>query len=287
MEPLPDSQRGAVDTLLRFIGFMAGAMDLRATSMSNYVAAVRHFWHRALRCDPSAGSPLPSDLISAFGAADTRAPLFRRAFPAAWLPYACSLSDDPVVALAFTVGFSFFFRVSEYCTTPEWGAILRAKHLFVVDGRLVADVPFSKTDFERRGSRHARDATGCAQCPVALFERYRTERGAPDPDSPALVWRSGRPFTSDHLNRLIKTVASHFGADPLLYSSHSLRSGGVTAMHAAGADPVLLVREGRWASIEGLFKYLRMDATAASSFTAGMLGSVSVAAPSRPVVPPR
>ena len=58
-------------------------------------------------------------------------------------------------------------------------------------------------------------------------------------------------------------------------------------MHAAGADPVLLVREGRWASIEGLFKYLRMDATAASSFTAGMLGSVSVAAPSRPVVPPR
>lgn len=250
-------------------------MDLRARTMSTYVAAVRHYWHRAVRCDPSAGSPLPSDLIASFAVADTRAPLYRRAFPAAWLRYACSLSDDPVVPLAFLVGFSFFFRVSEYCTTSAYGTVLLARHLFVEGGRLIADVAHSKTDQERRGSRHARDATGCDLCPIAAFERYRAERGPVNADAPALVWRSGRAFTSDDINRLIKTVAAHFGADPLLYSSHSLRAGGVTAMHAAGAETLVLVREGRWASIEGLLKYLRMDATTAAAFSSGMLGSTA------------
>jgi hypothetical protein len=255
--------------------------------MSGYVAAVRHFWHRALRHDPSVGSPLPGDLISSFGAADTRVPLFRRSFPASWLSYACSLSDDHVVPLAFVIGFAFFLRVSEYCTVPEYGAILLAKHLFVDADRLILDIPHSKTDLERRGSRHARNATGCPLCPVTLFERYRAARGPRDAAAPALVWASGRAFTADDINRLIKTVASHFGADPLLYSSHSLRSGGVSAMHAAGADPVILVREGRWASTEGLFKYLRMDATAASSFSAGMLDASAGTSSSRPLVPPR
>lgn len=286
--PHPVNHRDAVDALLRFIAYMNCVMDLRASTMSNYVAAVRHYWHRAVRSDPSAGSPLPSDLISALGAADTRAPLFRRSFPATWLPYACSLSDDPVVTLAFTIGFSFFFRVSEYCTTPEHGAILRVKHLFVEAGRLIVDVPYSKTDIERRGSRHARDATGCSLCPVTAFERYIAERGPADLDAPALVWRTGRPFTSADINCLIKTVAAHFNADPLLYSSHSLRAGGVTAMHAAGADTLVLVREGRWASTEGLFKYLRMDATTAAAFSFGMLGSPDAnVAQSRPRVPPR
>jgi len=286
LDPFPSSPLAAVDTLLRFIWFMGTRMLLRASSMSQYVASVRYMWHRSpLRSDPSSGSPLPSAYIDFFRANDKRPALFRRAFDREWLRYTLDLSDDPVVPLAFAIGFFFFLRVSEYCVTDK-GSILRAENVLVASDCLVLDIPYSKTDKERRGSRHARRRTGGRMCLVALYEAYRASRPAGSADEPALVWRSGRPFTDDDLNALIKRVATHFGADPLLFSSHSLRSGGVTAMHAAGAPETVLIREGRWASIEGLLKYLRMDASAAADFAADMLPD-SLAPRPRPPKAPR
>lgn len=318
LTPDPPGHRESVDVLLRFIAYMSVARQLRAGTMSNYLAAVRHLWHRTLRFDPSAGSPLPHALVASLGALDTRSPLFRRAFPRSWLLTAFSLSDDPVVPLAFVLGFVFFLRVSEYTSTPtghrddssddesvasqtgpfapvrtpRW---LHTSDLAVHDGRVIIDIRRSKTDTARRGSRHARDATGGALCPVALLLRYLAERGTRDPDSPALAWRNGRAFTAADLNSLIKVAAAQHNSDPLLYSSHSLRAGGVTEMHAemsrrGSVDLMVLVREGRWASVEGLLKYLRMDATVASSLSGGMLGDAPTCSSSAPppnAVPPR
>ena len=309
----PSTHRDSVDVILRFVAYMATVRQLRASTMSNYIAAVRHFWHRSQRCDPSFGSPLPSALIAALSAVDTRVPLFRRAFPRAWLSSSLSLSDDPVVPLAFVIGFVFFLRVSEYTWSPDGGDSsdddappangpfagareprrLLAPDLFVLDDRVILDIRQSKTDKIRLGSRHARDATGGPLCPVALLRRYTAERGPCGAHSPALVWRDGREFTAAHLNSLIKVIAARHGADPLLYSSHSLRAGGVTEMHAemsrrGSVDVMVLVREGRWKSTEGLQKYLRMDATVAASLSSGMLGARSSSAPpARSPVPPR
>ena len=77
----------------------------------------------------------------------------------------------------------------------------------------------------------------------------------------------GHPLTAEKLNSLIKRTASHFGLDPALFSSHSLRSGGATALHKAEAGVEIIMHEGRWASMEFVLYYLRMDATTAAIFS--------------------
>lgn len=281
-DPRPSTDRAAVDLLLRFVEFLHNDRGLRSNTISTYTAAVRHWWHRELRCDPSAGSRLPSALLRTITASSDLPPLFRRNFMSDWLPFSFELSDDPVVALAFVVGFSFFLRVSEYLTVSRDGAAvtqLRWAHIWVHDDALWLDIVKSKTDLERRGSRHSRISCGGALCPVGLFLRYAASRPSPpDPASPAFAWADGRPFTADQFNALIKRAVARGGADPLLYSSHSMRSGGVTAMHAAGASIPVLIREGRWASIDGLMKYLRLDPYVGSVFTGPMLGPLAACA---------
>ena len=286
LDPLPATQRDATDVLLRFIGYMSAVLHLRASTMQGYVAAVRYMWHRSsLRCDPSAGSPLPASLISTFASSDTRTPLFRRHFERAWLLRALTLSDDPVVPLALVVGFTFFLRVSEYCTVQGKHVLTRAGLVAYPDG-IGLNIERSKKDQERRGSKHRRRMCGGPLCPLALLHRYLATRPPGPPDGPALVWRDGRPFTSDQLNGIIKDAVRLCGTDPLLYSSHSLRSGGVTAMHAAGATVDVLIREGRWVSIEGLLKYLRLDDVPGSLFTGAMLYDLASSVVGVPRPPP-
>jgi len=293
MNPLPASDVEAVDTLLRFVAWGSAYRSLRASTLSQYVAAVRHMWHRSiLRRDPSAGSPLVSSYLSAVQATDKRPALFRHPFPPDWLPHACARSPDPVIKLAFLIGFSFFLRVSEYCSTPEHGSVLRRRHLFVRNGCLVLDIPHSKTDKVRRGSWHQRQGTGGTLCPVTAYLEYAAAHPDAPPDSVGLVWLDGRPLSAARFNLIIKEVANFFGADESLYSSHALRSGGVTAFSRAGAPVDLCIREGRWSSIAGLLKYLRLDSSAAAGYTAGMLeggGAPAALAPRPPldVIAPR
>lgn len=258
---------------------MASVMALRCSTMHGYVAAVRYDWHRALRSDPSSGSPLPAELINALAAEADLPPLFRQHFPREWLATAAALSDDPVVELAFVVGWFFFLRVSEYCTTTDRfgasGSRLRARDMTLVANGLRVNIAISKTDQVRRGSAHIRGPTGSATCPVEAFRRYVAARPGLDPDGPALVWADGRAFTSRDLNRFIAQVTAAHGATSSLYSSHSLRSGGVTAAHAAGHEVPLLIREGRWASIDGLMIYLRMSPNAGAALSVGQITGIA------------
>ena len=275
---LPSSSMSATNILLRFIAYMAHVRNLRVSTMSGYVTAVRHMWHRSdLRRDPSEGSPLPGQFLSSLGKLDSKPPLFRRAFHADWLPFAVGLSPDPVVRLAFSIGFLFFLRVSEYCTT-DGVTRLFAHHITVVDDCLVIDIAISKTDQVRRGSIHQRRAiSGRLLCPVASYLAYRASRPYIESE-PALMCIDGRPFTADMLNVIIKAAAANFGFLPLYFSSHSLRAGGATALHRAGAGVEIVMREGRWASIESVFFYLRLDSVTAASFSTTMLPADSTAA---------
>jgi hypothetical protein len=283
LNPFPSNPRSATDLLLRFIAYMSQVHNLRSSTMSGYVTHVRHMWHRSdLRRDPSEGSPLPGQFLGSLGKLDTRPPLFRRAFPAPWLTFAAGLSPDPVVRLAFSIGFLFFLRVSEYCTT-DGDARLLSRHITIVNDCLVLDIVISKTDLLRRGSIHQRKAIpGHFLCPVASYQAYRASRPY-NASEPALMCSDGRPFTADMLNALIKITAAHFGFLPLYFSSHSLRSGGATALHRAGAGVEILMREGRWASIESVFFYLRLDSVTAAAFSTTMLPAASsLPAPTHP-----
>ena len=271
LNPYPSSHLAATNLILRFIAYGSHVRNLRPSTLAGYVSAVRHMWHRSdLRCDPSHGSPLPGQFLGSLGKTDTRPPLYRRAFQPSWLAYAAGLSPDPVVRLAFSIGFLFFLRVSEYCTT-DGRTRLFAHHITVVDNCLAIDIAISKTDQERHGSFHMRSAIpGNLLCPVASYLAYRASRPYVASE-PALMCSDGRPFTADMLNVIIKAVATHFGYQPLFFSSHSLRSGGATAQHRAGAGVEIIMREGRWASLESVFFYLRLDSVTASSFSTRML----------------
>jgi hypothetical protein len=265
--PTPE---GADDLLCCFVHYLFNDRDLRPSTIKHYLSAVLHYW-RLVRFVPSA-SRLYASLLAHYRSVNVKPGLFRRPFESAWLPLVLELYDDPVVPLAIALGFVFFLRVSEYAWTSEHGARLLARDLFVWEDVVNLEISVSKTDLVRRGSRHQRNATGGPCCPVRLLRAYREAHPGLAPSGPALVWRDGRPLTDHHVNAIVKAVVARAGADPAAYSSHSLRSGGVTAAHAGGAPIPVLIREGRWSSVRGLMLYLRMRPDAARGLTALMLG---------------
>ena len=209
-------------------------------------------------------------------------PLHRQPFAAAWVPEQPD-KGDTVASFAVLLGFLFFLRVSEYCSTSAHGARLTVDGLSIIDTpdgeALQLTIRRSKTDQVGRGSVHIRGATGCSRCPVAAFRRYVATRRHTAASAPALQWRDGRPFTDAHLNDAVKALVSAHGSSPDFFSSHSLRVGGACAAMAAGRSDAWMLREGRWKSIESLHTYIRL----ASSFgaTADMLACADVPSDSR------
>lgn len=253
-----------------FIEWMA-ALEYRPGTVDHYVTAVRHFWITATGSDPSFGRKRPGLLIRDYRARCTLEPLFRRAFEAHWLHHGLRYSD-PVVPLALYIGFVFFLRVSEYCTTESTGCRLSVRHLNLLpDGDLAIEIPVSKTDTVHRGSSHRRKPVEGALDHRLLYAAYAATRPNNAPDAPALQWRDGRPLTDADINRIIKEIVSAAGQDPQFYSSHSLRSGGATAAAAAGFPDSWIMREGRWEALESLSTYLRASAQCFADMTAKLL----------------
>ena len=104
----------------------------------------------------------------------------------------------------------------------------------------------------------------------------------------ATSWHAGRAFTDAHLNAAIKSIAAANGAAPDFFSSHSLRSGGVTAALATGLDQAIAMREGRWLSVTSLVTYIRLASNlgapspALQTARARTLSSVAAVASHRP-----
>lgn len=257
----------------------------RTSSMRGYRSAVLHYWRTMLPDShiPYAKMHRSSLLLRHYTAISDLEPLHRHPFPAPWLPTAPPQHIDSVESFAILLGFVFFLRVSEYCSTHKHGSRLCVDNLTVITlpsgiEALCLTIRKSKTDLVGAGSVHLREATGCAHCPVRRFRAYAATRPDSRPDAPALQWRDGRPFSDAHLNITVKAlVRSHGHADDF-FSSHSLRSGGASAGLAAGMSDALLMREGRWKSISSLLTYVRLACHAGATTTAALVGGTAVPA---------
>ena len=95
-----------------------------------------------------------------------------------------------------------------------------------------------------------------------------------------MQWLDGSAVTSAQLTTLVKSLAVAAGASPALFSSHSLRSGGVCAALACGQGEAVAMREGRWASLNSLKHYIRLASTA------GIFGSNALSSTFVPHIDP-
>lgn len=64
--------------------------------------------------------------------------------------------------------------------------------------------------------------------------------------SPTTPGNQRRHLTTDRMESVCKAVARRFGLNPARCGTHSLRNGGATTLHAAGASMATIVQAGGW-----------------------------------------
>ena len=97
-------------------------------------------------------------------------------------------------------------------------------------------------------------------CPVAAAWTLLTEaaaRGAHE-DEPLCSWTRDQPVTCEAMSSFAKKAAELCGANPMLFSTHSFRSGGATALFRGGATDLAIQKFGRWRS-DTYKQYARID----------------------------
>ena len=99
--------------------------------------------------------------------------------------------------------------------------------------------------------------------PHALFQRYRSAMQAYSPTPDSLLWQlpseRGRPLRENQVSIWLADMLTAVHAQPppgVLWSMHSLRSGGATAALAIGADIATIARWGLWRSLASVDAYL-------------------------------
>jgi len=130
-----------------------------------------------------------------------------------------SLRDRVVLAVGFATG----VRRSELVAL-RWSDLVEHP-----DGYAVR-IGQSKTDKTGRGQHVAiRRHADAELCPVVLLQRWRDDQGVDDRSRDVIFGICDRTVAE-----IVKRAVELSGADPKLYSAHSLRSGMITA---AGHDP--------------------------------------------------
>jgi len=172
-------------------------------------------------------------------------------------------SEPLVLRLALLLAMTMLMRVGEYTTPRGEGKFNAALHAtwrrigINADGtELLFNIPGSKTDTHNVGSLRQCGALPEAPqyCAVRLFQQYRrrvrARRLACGVDDPLLVLDNGTPLRSSHVCAAVRRAVAK-GAPELdvsLFSSHSLRSGGATALAHAGYSDRDIMLLGRWKS---------------------------------------
>lgn len=168
-----------------------------------------------------------------------------------------------VLWAAFTTGWFFLLRVSEYLARNEWDE--RTLRGIDIDFRqdnvsvdpwnaeeVVVMLKQTKTDQLGFGTVRNHFLTNDVLCPVkALAEVFRQfpERWRGSESSlPLFRMEGGEPIQRSDIQQLLRNAAIATGLDPDRIGTHSLRSGGATAMYHVCPDVQKLRRYGRWNS---------------------------------------
>ena len=180
---------------------------------------------------------------------------------------------------ALTVGFNYFLCSHEYLKVPDkkgrtkpvalrWGHVLFLNEACLADGqnirqslvgtevaeadRILLDVLSTKN---RLGDA-TRDSpmTGTDLCAVTALKKLylhicRAEGKPPAADRIVFLEDSGQPLSRAQVNSTLQENLEFFGLKSDLashFASHSLRRGGACAYIAAGMDPAVVKKIGRW-----------------------------------------
>ena len=97
------------------------------------------------------------------------------------------------------------------------------------------------------------------------------ERLTEESHLPFFRWESGEAVTRDEVRRMLGSAALQQGMPAEILGTHSLRSGGASALyHATGGNTSVVKRLGRWAS-EAFEGYLWEDRTLTKGLTTAMI----------------
>ena len=82
-----------------------------------------------------------------------------------------------------------------------------------------------------------------------------------------------RQVSSSSISNAVKRAAKLYGLDPKRYSSHSLRSGGATAMFLGGSSDATVQLFGRWTS-DAYKAYVRIETSTNEKLATKMIKSL-------------
>ncbi|CAB4031942.1 integrase recombinase xerD homolog, partial [Paramuricea clavata] len=147
----------------------------------------------------------------------------------------CTLKGLIWTALIFSLGFTGLFRVSELLNIKAQDIGIQAEHLEIV-------VRKSKTDQYRQGNIVYIAKTNGPACPHSLLLRFYSLTGT-QPRSNVYIFRSlsslkkstlneadNKSFSYSRCREIVKETLAVVGEDPAQFGTHSLRSGGATAI---------------------------------------------------------
>lgn len=212
----------------------------------------------------------------------------RRPFSAT--PAIISTSPAPTTVLsggATVVGFFFLLRRSEYLAVDgkfSQFAIQRRDMIFKDrTGRLARTrhdvhtvtlrIRGSKNDQLRESTTRALYRSGSSWlCPVrAAWALVEESKDAKLPDnSPLCKLHDGSHASSSDVSKLLKQAASRLGLDSNKFGTHSLRSGGATALYTGGNHDTTVKRHGRWKS-DCFQRYIHIDQASTARLAKTML----------------
>jgi len=132
----------------------------------------------------------------------------------------------------------------------------------------------SKTDQEGRQVELALQRSGSSWlCPVRatlMLSQHGRECGIP-PFRPLCSVSRNRVIRASELTKKLQQAATTVGVDPKRMGTHSLRSGGASAMMEAGVDGLVLRQFGRWKS-DCVSRYTRLTSDTTRTLSARMAG---------------
>jgi hypothetical protein len=184
---------------------------------------------------------------------------------------------------AMLLAFHALLRASEYTCTGKWDptvGLTRDDITFVVpdDGQDATPVAMrvriktSKTDICHHGAEFTFYTTGGPLCVVTAVWLAYQDGGAvgENPSAPLFVGKNGRtPLSYKEITTNVKYCIARMGLNANEYSSHSFRSGGATALLAAGYDLSYIKIMGRWSST-CYERYLQLDISAIQNMARAM-----------------
>ena len=283
------------DCLIDYCTFLAGVLGQQGGTVKTSLFAIRYrhlvqgflgpLLHRQRLWGVIAGIERLSRKILRKHPVTTRMLLWLREW---LLDSGYSVSDVVVLWAALAPALFYLLRVSEYLVQLEktwsWDRVLHGDDVvpqlngtpvrsFCDAEEVAVYIKGSKTDQYNQGCVRNHHRGSSELCPVAAWEEYEQhypERlHGSERHLPIFRFADGRPVSREHIQRLLRLAAHACSVAPENISSHSLRSGGATAMFHVRRDLEVVKRYGRWVS-DAFHAYLWESASQTRGLAAKM-----------------